>query len=536
MTRHFWPGALATLALTLASACGTAVERPEGWSEASHGKDASPAYDVVFPQDKVLRFDLTLAPADWQTMQDDMTGMLGEFGAGGGIGGGPGGGGAGGPGGGGIPTELTQPCEGKTAGDACTATFMGSTFTSTCGTFMNGAQLVCQPQGAPGGGGGAPGGGGGAPGGGGGGDLLPNTPVYVPGTLRFGDKTWPYIGVRMKGNSSLAQTWSAGVGKLPLRLHFDKFEDDHAETLDQRFYGFKKLSLGNGAADASLMRDKVASDIFRESGVPAPRTAFVALYVDHGDGPRYWGLYTLDEDPDNNSLLDSHFGNHKGALYEADGTGARWQAFDEESFELQANEEQGWAPVQEAIAALNADRTDAAAWRAGLEAKLDVRGFIQWLAVNTVLQNWDAYGAMAHNYYLYADPNDDNRLHWITWDHDRSMGDGMGQAASLNQQSADASWPLIRFLMDDPTYAAIYKQYALDAANGLVAPTALQARLQAAHALIAPYVVGETPEQAGYTFLSTPQAFEDAFSGANGLMNFAAKRQSEVQAALSTTP
>ncbi|WP_434389735.1 CotH kinase family protein [Melittangium boletus] len=533
MTRPPRLRALASLALALTSACGVTGEAlPEGWSEASHGKNASPAHDVVFPSDKVLRFELTLTPEAWRTMQDDMTGMLGAFGAGGGPGGGaPGGGGGGAPGGGGVPAELTQPCEGKAAGDACTATFMGGTFTSTCGTFMGGAQLVCQPRGGPGGGG--------APGGGGGGaaDLIPNTPVYVPATLRFGDKAWPYIGVRMKGNSSLAETWRSGVGKLPLRLHFDKFEDDHPETLDQRFYGFKKLSLGNGAADASLMRDKVASDIFRESGVPAPSTAFVALYVDHGEGAQYWGLYTLDEDPDNNALLDRNFGNHKGALYEADGTGARWGAFDEASFDIQADDTgMGWTPVQEAIAALHADRTDAAAWRAGLEAKLDVPGFLQWLAVNTVLQNWDAYGAMAHNYFLYADPQDNRRLHWITWDHDRAMGQALGQAAALDQSSADATWPLIRFLLDDPTYAALYTRYALDAANGLVAPAALQARLQAAHALIAPYVVGSTPEQTGYTFLASPQAFEEAVSGANGLMGFAARRQGEVHAALGTSP
>ena len=90
---------------------------------------------------------------------------------------------------------------------------------------------------------------------------------------------------------------------------------------------------------------------------------------------------------------------------------------------------------------------------------------------------------------------------------------------SITQQSADASWPLIRFLMDDPTYAAIYRKYVLEAANGLMAPASLQARLQKAHDLIAPYA---TNEQQGYTFLSTPQAFEDALSGANGLMSFAA--------------
>ncbi|WNG15236.1 CotH kinase family protein [Cystobacter fuscus] len=526
-------GALASVVFAFTSACGGSTETIEGWSEESHGKNAAPAYAVVFPQEQVKRFDLTIAPADWQKMQDDMTAMAGEFGAGGGMGpggggGGPGGGG-GGPGGGQLPVELTAPCVDKAAGDACTATFQGNTFTSTCAQGPGGAQLLCRPQFGGGGGGGAPGGGGG-------GDILPNTPVYVPATFKFEGKTWPYIGVRMKGNSSLSQTWRSGVSKLPLRLSFDKFEDEHPETQDQRFYGFKTLSLGNGAADTSLMRDKIASDLFRESGVPAPRTAFVALYVDHGEGSQYWGLYTLDEDIDNNSLLDGYFGEHKGALYEADGTGARWGTFDEASFDIQANEEIGWTPVQEAINALHSDRSDAAAWRARLEQKLDVQGFLKWLAVNTVVQNWDAYGAMSHNYYLYAHSQENGRLHWITWDHDRSMGDGMGRSTSLTYDTTDATWPLIRYLLDDPTYKADYTRYALEAANGVMAPEPFQARLRAAHELITPWVVGENAEQPGYTFLSSPQAFIDAFSGTNGLLNFAARRQGEVRTALGAQP
>ncbi|PTL84179.1 CotH kinase family protein [Vitiosangium sp. GDMCC 1.1324] len=537
-------GALATLAIAFTTACG-GVDRPDGWTEASHGKDAAPAYDVVFPQGKVQRIDLVITPEDWQTMQDDMTGMLGAFGSGGGMGPGggvpggnadggvPGGGGPGG-GGGGFPTELTQACVDKAEGDSCTATFMGSTFTSTC-TAMQAGQLICRPPFGPGGGGGGAPDGGGVPGGGGGGDLLPNTPVYVPSTVRFNGKTWQYVGVRMKGNSSLSQTWRSGVGKLPFRLNFDKFEDEHPEIEDQRFYGFKKLSFGNGAADTSLLRDKVATQIFREFGVPAGHTAFVALYVDHGEGSQYFGLYTLDEDPEE-PLLDRSFGSHKGALYEADGTGARWGTFDQESFEIQANEEQGWAPVEEAIAALNSDRTDAAAWRARLEAKLDVDGFLKWLAVNTVLQNWDAYGGMSHNYFLYADPNGNGRLRWITWDHDRSMGEGMGRATSLTQDNVDATWPLIRYLMDDPTYFAIYKQYALEAARGPLAPDKFQARLREEHDLIAPWVVGENAEQPGYTFISNTQAFEDSLTGTSGLLNFAAKRQAEVETAFGTSP
>ncbi len=56
------------------------TERPTGWTEDSHGKDADPNYAIVFPQDEVNTITITLDPANWQTMLDDMTELYGEFG------------------------------------------------------------------------------------------------------------------------------------------------------------------------------------------------------------------------------------------------------------------------------------------------------------------------------------------------------------------------------------------------------------------------------------------------------------------------
>lgn len=527
----------------LSVACGDG--RPDGWSEESHGKDAKPAYDVVFPSDKVQRFDIVISASDWKSMQDDMTDMLGAFGAGGGAapGGGeqPGGGAPDGgmPGGGGtLPPELTAACAGKAAGDTCTASVFGTTITSTCSALPDGTgTLACTPQGGPGG----PGGPGGAtdggtvvmPGAGGAVDIIPRTPVYVPSTVKFGGKTWWNVGVRYKGNSTLSGGWRSGIGKLPFRLNFDKFEDEHPEIEGQHFYGFSKLSLSSNQGDTSYIRDHVASDTFLAAGVPTARTGFAAVYVDHGDGPEYFGLYTLAEDPQK-SLLDTHFGNHDGALYEADGTGATWAAFDQASFEPQTDAaEATWESVEAAIAALHADRADAAAWRAGLEAKLDVDGFLQWLAVNTVMVNWDSYGNMSHNYYLYADPDDGNRLHWITWDHNLSMSNM--RALSLTLSEVTESWPLIRFLMDDPVYRAKYEQYAREAISGPVAAETMKARMQEAHDLIAPYVSGDNAEREGFTY-TTAETFETSLTGSNGLFSFIEQREAAVRSTFGTAP
>jgi hypothetical protein len=50
--------------------------RPAGWTDQSHGDDADPDYDTVFPAGEVKVFTITLSPADWQAVQDDLAANL----------------------------------------------------------------------------------------------------------------------------------------------------------------------------------------------------------------------------------------------------------------------------------------------------------------------------------------------------------------------------------------------------------------------------------------------------------------------------
>ena len=83
-------------------------------------------------------------------------------------------------------------------------------------------------------------GGGGGPGGPPPGDLDDGeTPEYFEFEVNYNGLTWEHVGIRYKGNSSLR----ASSGKLPLRFQFDQWEDLYPEIFDQRFYGFKELSM-----------------------------------------------------------------------------------------------------------------------------------------------------------------------------------------------------------------------------------------------------------------------------------------------------
>lgn len=488
-----------------------------GSGTAGSGATESPDYEKAFPQDSVLRIDVTISPENWKLMVDDMTDMLGEFGTGS----------MGGPGGGGgmmIPAELTAACDGLAAGDSCMATFMGSTITGNCLDFAG--SLVCMPEGGPGGPGG-PGGGGDSV------DLVPRTPVYAECDVNVNDRAWSHVGIRFKGNSSLAMSWMQGVWKLPFRFNFDKYEDTYPDTKNQRFYGFDGLSLSNGSSDPSLLRDKIGTEVFASAGIPAPATAFYRVYIDHGDGPTYFGLYTGIELPEDESFMDTHFGGHKGNIYKPDGVGARWQTWDPETLGKENHVDTAdYSDAQALFDALHADRTDAAAWRAGLEAHLDVDGFLHWLALNSVIEDWDQYGLMPHNYYLYSDPNAGGVFTWIPWDHSFAFpagsGGGMGQLAlSLSMAEVTEEWPFIRILLDDSVYAEVYRGYVAQAVASEYEAAAMEKRFTAAHDLIAPYVTGEFKEITGYTFLSSATAFDD---GLAAVIKHAKDRKTDVDA------
>ncbi len=522
----------------------TEVTRPEGWSEESHGKSADPAYDIVFPQDEVNRLDITISAANWEAMLEDMTTLYGEAGTGDRGGGGPQGdrpeGGNFAPAGdlaaGQVPTDTQRGGpDGLAAGQAFTDTQRGGPGGNFAppGGLAAGQAFTDTQRGGPGGnfappdglaagdvvtgtqrrgpGGGGPGGGG--PGGGHGGNIMDDdeNPIWVPVTIEFEDETWTNVGLRFKGNSSLRSTWGSGNLKLPLRLNFDKFEDDYPEIDDQRFYGFKELTLSSNFSDASFLREKVTADIFREAGVPAPQTAFYEVYVDYGEGPVYFGLYTMVEVIEN-TVIETQFDDDSGNVYKPSGNGATFAegSFSEEAFEKQTNEDEAdWSDIEALFEALHAESrtTDPEAWRSGLEAVFDVEGFLNWLAVNTVVQNWDTYGSMSHNYYLYHDPTAD-QLTWIPWDNNMALsGAGRQATNSLDLGNVSEAWPLIRYLLDDEVYHAKYVAYVEAVVNGAFEPTKMEATYRELAALIEPYVLSEDAE---HTTLKSEEAFAEA--------------------------
>ncbi|MEM8994633.1 MAG: CotH kinase family protein, partial [Acidobacteriota bacterium] len=335
------------------------------------------------------------------------------------------------------------------------------------------------------------------------------SPIWVPCEVRFRGKSWRHVGVRFKGNSSQLYPWANGSLKLPLKLDFDKYEDEYPETKNQRFYGFGKLSLANNYGDPSLIRERVADETLRAAGLRSARAAFYRVYVDHGEGPVYFGLYTLVETMED-TVLRTQFEDGGGDLYKPDGPAASFAkgTYREASYYKKTNEDDANdGDVRALYDALHRRDRSCAQWRGDLEAVFDVEGFLRWLAVVTVEQNWDVYGNAGHNYYLYGDPTE-GRLTWLPWDSNEFFkASGNKDALPLSLDGVDAKWPLIRFLIDDELYRARYREHVRSVAAEVYSPERMVPIFEEMHALVAPAVTGADGERIGYTCLESPGDF-----------------------------
>ena len=339
-------------------------------------------------------------------------------------------------------------------------------------------------------------------------------PIFVPADVFYKEKQWYRVGVRFKGNSSLQSTWSSGNLKLSFKLDFDQFEDIYPQILDQRFYGFKKLSLKNNYDDKAFIREKVSADIFRRAGLVVSQSSFYTVYVDFGNGPVYFGLYTLVEEVDDTVIRES-YSNNDGNLYKPENEGSTFAlgTFNEADFEKKTNEELAdWTDIQQLFTALHdANRTtNPSLWRQNLDAIFDTDVFMNYLAVNTAIQNWDTYGRMQHNYFLYVNPKT-NKFEWIPWDNNEALQTGKMQGA-LNLDFSNLqsnAWPLIEFLYNDPIYKAKYDAYLKNVLDNAFNADQMNVIYTQYANLINEYA---TSEQRGFTFLTNTSEFQQAIS------------------------
>lgn len=338
---------------------------------------------------------------------------------------------------------------------------------------------------------------------------------YFECEVMFEGVVWQHVGIRYKGNSSIQHAWNIGSQKYPFRLDFDEYEDEYPETNDQRFWGMKWMIFNNNMNDPAMLRELITYGLFRAYNMPASRAAHYRVFLDHGEGPVYHGLFTSVEEIDNRFLTD-RFGDNDGNLYEPTHAGVDLSQFNQDDFDKITNEnDNDWTDLIHFIDVLNADYPNPADFKAAIQQVFHVDAFIKWLAANTILCNIDSYAGTGHNYFLYNNPVD-GLFYLIPWDCNESMGGFCGSIGPDNMHLWDilhpqyeSPKPLVDRILEVPEYLDSYKLTVRSILDGMLEEGAAYYWFDTLHMTASPYVVGPDGEFPPYTLLGDQQDFID---------------------------
>jgi hypothetical protein len=314
------------------------------------------------------------------------------------------------------------------------------------------------------------------------------------------------VGFRMRGQFSLRESGD----KKPWKIDTDAYVDG------QEFHNLRQLMLLNSIGDPGMVYEKLAYEGMEFAGLPASHVAYVELWIDISDDdqpPIYWGVYTLVERVDN-KYLANRFGPDSvgGNLYKASHAqrgpmdliyhGERIEDYPVQNGQyaygkMNNEEEADYNDIIELCRVI--DGTEYASdeeFMQALEEVLNVDSFLRYMAVITVLNNWDSYAYTGNNFYLFNNPVT-GRFEWIPWD----LTWGGETSAPLFGR------PTAGFLERAPLYDNVFQvdeyrsKYAAYVDLLLVYwfnSENVSAKAQAYHDMIAPYVSQSTGDKAFY--------------------------------------
>lgn len=241
---------------------------------------------------------------------------------------------------------------------------------------------------------------------------------YVRADLEFGTNGFKDVGVRYKGNGTFLT--SRRTLKRSLKVDLNQF------VKGQKFAGMSQLNLHNSVRDPSSMNEAIAYGLFRQGGVPAPRTAYARVFITVAGkhDRKYFGLYTLVEDVGNN-FIEERFGTSKGAILKPvtpnlfSDLGDDWKRYN------QTYDPKGSLSDEEKQRVIEfckfTSRADGAEFAAKLPEYIDIDNFARYMAITVWLADLDGILGPGQNYYVYLNPKTQKFI-FIPWDQDQTFG------------------------------------------------------------------------------------------------------------------
>ncbi|MCU1234561.1 MAG: hypothetical protein JWP63_2528 [Candidatus Solibacter sp.] len=311
---------------------------------------------------------------------------------------------------------------------------------------------------------------------------------YVHAGIDFNGTVYKDVAVRYKGNSTFQQ--SRGSLKRSLKLDLNKY------VKGQKVGGVSKLNLHSNVTDAGEMNEPLSYRLFRDGGVPSPRTSYARVYLTVAGkyGREYVGLYSVVEDIDNTFAQD-RFATKDGAIFKpSTGSlfgylGDDWakykQTYDPKT---ELSEKQQKRVIE--FAKLVTSGSDAE-FAAQLGAYIDVDEWARYHSLNVWLANMDSILAMGQNFYLYLNPTTD-KFSILPWDLDLSFG-GMGGGTEL---SIEHPWRgqnrFLERLFQVDTFKQRYMARMKEFSASICRPERITAQVEETAAVIRPAVKEES--------------------------------------------
>ncbi|WP_020471023.1 CotH kinase family protein [Zavarzinella formosa] len=355
---------------------------------------------------------------------------------------------------------------------------------------------------------------------------------WVKASFSIGDETVEGVGLRYKGNSTYLAA-ARGL-KRSFKVEFDHYDDA------LRFRGLKTLNLHCGVHDTSKLREAFAYKIFRECGVPAPRTAFaeVSLTVTGRHDRELLGLYTVTEQV-NKPFLKAHYGTDKGLLMKPERVGgldylgddwAKYQTTYQPKRDA-TNEEQTRVIAFTKLV----NRGEDADFVKQIGSFLDVDAFLRFQAATALVANLDSFFTNGHNYYLYLHP-ETRQFHFIPWDTDLALGNFAFFGTADQQMDLSLNKPYPRNRLADRLMAVegMKEKYRVILKELTAAVFTKERLLKELEVLEAATKEALVKESKAATARKEPGAFPGPFGGAKPpeLRTFVEKRTASVTAQL----
>jgi spore coat protein CotH len=261
-------------------------------------------------------------------------------------------------------------------------------------------------------------------------DSDPAAEEYVEGAMTFEGETLEAVGIRYKGSigaflgctsgsNPFAPSGSKTCTKLSMKVKIN-WDDSNAE-----FYGVRTVQLHAQNLDPSMMHERLGYWLFREMGVPGPRSTHARVVI-NGD---YVGVFALTEDIDGRFTREN-FDDGTGNLYKEVwpfAVGGVPQSADALIAGLETNEDEN--PNADIMTGFTSELA-----AAPLDTRLDVVErwsdvdlLVRTFVVDRAIRNddgpvhWYCFGPCApHNFYWYEDPTE-RTVTLIPWDLDNAF-------------------------------------------------------------------------------------------------------------------